>query len=364
MVFLQSQQRWSLFPISALAVTALLCTLKGARGCSRVAFKGGCENETTCVIVGRSMDWAKPTNSSMWAFPAGLKRDGAAGSNSLQWVSKYGSVITTMYDVATVDGINSAGLVGNTLYLADGEYGARDLSRPGLSIGLWEQYFLDNYATVAEAVADLYTSSGAEKFQIATKEYIPGIPSIGHLTLADNSGDNAVMEYYNGKLVVHYNQNYTVVTNEPSYEKQLNTLEYWAPISKSFLPGTERSEDRFIRLSHYDQVAPQTTTEVLSYAAAAAMIRAVSVPTQPIDPSQPNIAPTEWRTFADSKFLIYTFESALRPTFMWVDLNKLDLTPSGHTKVLTLNGSAPDRLGEQSAYFVEAPPFKPITVND
>ena len=86
------------------------------------------------------------------------------------------------------------------------------------------------------------------------------------------------MEYYNGKLVIHHDRNYSVATNEPAYEKQLSIFDYWNPIADSFLPGTERPEDRFVRLSHYVRVAPNTNTETLSYATAAAMIRAVSVP--------------------------------------------------------------------------------------
>ena len=153
----------------SLAITTLLVISRGAHACSRVAYKGADEQSNNCVIVGRSMDWAKPTNSSIWAFPAGLQREGAAGKNSLKWNSKYGSVITTMYDVATVDGINSAGLVGNTLYLADGNYGKRDSTRPGLSIGLWEQYFLDNYATVQKLCQISTPLQGPKNFKLLLK---------------------------------------------------------------------------------------------------------------------------------------------------------------------------------------------------
>ena len=48
--------------------------------------------------------------------------------------------------------MNEAGLVANILYLAETKYGDRDLAREGISVSLWCQYYLDNFATVAEAV--------------------------------------------------------------------------------------------------------------------------------------------------------------------------------------------------------------------
>ena len=74
-----------------------------------------------------------PIHSNLWAFPAGLTRDGAAGANSLSWTSRYGSVITAGYDAGTTDGMNVKGLVANLLYLGTADYGQRDTSRPGLS---------------------------------------------------------------------------------------------------------------------------------------------------------------------------------------------------------------------------------------
>ena len=199
-----------------IAITSLVVgvLLSSADACSRVTYNSG-KNDNDRIVVGRSMDWIENTRSSIWAFLAGMQRSGHGGENSLTWSSKYGSVITTMYDLASIDGMNTEGLVANTLYLAGGSYGVRDTSLPALSIGLWQQYFLDRYATVAEAVNDLRTASGAERFQVRTKSIVPGVASLGHLSLTDASGDNVVMEYYDGKLTVHHGNSYRVMTNEP-----------------------------------------------------------------------------------------------------------------------------------------------------
>ncbi|MBA3325428.1 MAG: linear amide C-N hydrolase [Rhodobacteraceae bacterium] len=71
-----------------------------------------------------------------------------------------------MYDIATVDGMNEAGLAGNVLYLAEADYGnAAASGKPLMSIAAWLQYVLDNFATVDEAVTALL----AEPFAIIAR---------------------------------------------------------------------------------------------------------------------------------------------------------------------------------------------------
>ena len=84
-----------------------------ADACTRFIYKTG----TNSFIVGRSMDWAEDPGTDLWSFPREMQRDGGLGEGSLKWRSKYGSVIASFHNIATVDGMNDAGLVANTLYL-------------------------------------------------------------------------------------------------------------------------------------------------------------------------------------------------------------------------------------------------------
>jgi len=43
-------------------------------------------------------------------LPRGMKRDGRGGKNTISWVSKYGSLIVTAYDIGTADSMNEKGL--------------------------------------------------------------------------------------------------------------------------------------------------------------------------------------------------------------------------------------------------------------
>jgi penicillin V acylase-like amidase (Ntn superfamily) len=199
------------------------------------------------VITGRSMDWMEDMKSNLWAFPAGMKRDGAAGTNTPAWVSKYGSITVSAYDFATTDGMNEAGLVANLLYLAESDYGEPDGSRPHLSISSWAQYVLDNFAEAVEALS-------AEPFQIVAP-VVPDLPLAQlHSSLSDANGDSALFEYIGGKLLIHHGKRYQVMTNSPRFDDQLALNAYWQSIGGlTFLPGTNRAADRFARALIPDQ---------------------------------------------------------------------------------------------------------------
>ncbi|WP_337052074.1 linear amide C-N hydrolase, partial [Serratia fonticola] len=51
-----------------------------------------------------------------------------------------------------------------------------------------------------------------------------------HLSLSDASGDSAIFEYINGKLVIHHSRDYQVLTNSPTFEQQLAITKYWQGI--------------------------------------------------------------------------------------------------------------------------------------
>ncbi|KAK4939741.1 hypothetical protein LTR10_020025 [Elasticomyces elasticus] len=202
--------------------------------------------------------------------------------------------------------MNTQGLVGNMLYLADGDYGARNESLPAMSLSLWLQYMLDNYATVDELAADLYDSNGDIKYQVRTKEVIPGVPSLQHLSIGDATGDNIILEWINGTLVSHHSKDYTT----------------------SAIGNT------------------------------AGMIRAVSVPNEPSGIDTPNISPTLWRTYSDTLDKTYFWESATDAFFFWINLEDFNLSNNGTIMKLPLmNVDWQDRVGNMGANFENSTSF-------
>ena len=293
--------------------------------CTRVIYHG--RNEQ--IFTARSMDWKLDVQSNIWQMPRGVKRIGSIGPNPLTWTSTYGSVITTGYDLATTDGVNEKGLSVNLLWLMESQYPSTDTKKSMLSIAIWGQYMLDQFATVAEAVTALQD----EPFIVVTAQ-VPGENRLAtlHMSISDSSGDSAIIEYIDGKQVIHHDRSYQVMTNSPTYDEQLALNKYWQGISGTvMLPGTNRAADRFARASFYVNAVAQDDDPNISLATVFSVIRNVSVPFGLNTAEEPNISSTRWRTVVDHKRMLYFFESTLTPNLFWVDLKDIDFNDTQWT---------------------------------
>ncbi|MDR0264980.1 MAG: linear amide C-N hydrolase [Sphingobacterium sp.] len=332
----------------------LFCLVyRKADACTRVVYKG--PNQT--VLTARSMDWRDEIPVNLWVFPKGMQRNGEVGPSSVKWTSKYGSVIASGWDMGTTDGMNEVGLVANVLWLAESQYPKFDPKgqKPGLSIAAWAQYVLDNYGSVAEAVEALK----GEPFTLVS-DYIPGTDRFTtlHLSLSDKSGDNAIFEYINGRLVIHHDPKYVVMTNSPVFDEQLALNNYWRGIPGTImLPGTNRAADRFVRASFYIDAIPQTDDVRTAVASVFSVIRNCSVPYGISSKEEPNISTTRWRSVADHKDLVYYFETVTSPGTFWINLKDLDLSEKG--KVLKLDVEQNKTYtGLSNGHLKKAEPFK------
>jgi len=337
-----------IFPV---AMTGL--SLPSVRACTRVVYLGA-NGE---VITARSMDWKEDIGTNLWVFPRGMARNGQAGPNSVKWTSRYGSVIASGYDISSTDGMNEKGLVANLLWLAESEYPKLEPHKPSLAISLWAQYMLDNFATVQEAVDAL----SHEPFIVVTAN-VPGHDKLAtlHLSMSDATGDSAIIEYIEGKQLIHHDRKYQVMTNSPTFDKQLAMEEYWKEIGGTvFLPGTNRASDRFARASFYINAIPNDESPDLALASVFSVIRNVSVPYGITTPGQPNISSTRWRTVSDHTRLIYFFESAITPNTFWVNMKEIDFSEHGQVMKLDL-GPNQSRVyaGNVVKYFKAAAPFR------
>ena len=327
-----------------IAAVALSTTPSPVAACTRALYVA----KDGTVIVGRSMDWGEDMASNMWVLPRGMKRDGRGGKNTISWKSKYGSLIVTAYDIGTAEGMNEKGLVVNELALVESDYGKPAKGDKVISLSTWPQYVLDNFATVAEAVADLQQ----EKFRVQTIVLATGRPANMHLVISDATGDSAMFEYVDGKLVIHHGKEYKVVTNSPTYDKQLAIMEYWKEaggLEKS-LPGTSRAADRFVRATYLLDALPSETSEnyisgtpqqdfkFQAPMSVLSLMRSVGTPLGFSLEEQPWVSSTIWRTVSDSTNRVVIYDSAMTPATFWVKLDELDLKPGAPVKKLELAG--------------------------
>jgi choloylglycine hydrolase len=329
-----------------------------AEACTRAVYFG-LEGQT---VTGRTMDWfVTDMDTNLWMYPRGLERTSNTAT-PLNWKSKYGSVVTTVYEGVSADGMNEKGLVANMLYLAESEYPpvvAGD-TRPTLSIAAWVQYVLDNYATTAEAVEALRK----EDFRMVTVAAPTGEPGTVHLSISDASGDSAIFQYIGGKLVIYHSREYQVMTNSPTFDKQLALNGYWQSIGGSvMLPGTNRASDRFVRTSYYINEVTQTAEPRRAVATMFSVMRNVSVPIGIKIPGQPNIADTLWLTVSDQKNKVYYYQDTNSPSILWTKLGDLDFSEGSGPRKLQLDGN-PDLAGNQTGNYKPAELFKFMAPQD
>jgi penicillin V acylase-like amidase (Ntn superfamily) len=337
--------------LALVTATTLVAAISPvADACSRILWN----NNQLAVIAGRTMDWPESTMPILAVLPAGMARDGgmagpdqAVKENPAKWTSKYGSLVTTIYGVGTADGVNEKGLAGHMLYLKAADYGPRDATKPGVQAALWLQYLLDQAADVKEALALL------EKVQVVMAS-AHGHDANVHLAIEDASGDSAIIEYVNGKQVVHHGKQYRLMTNDPTYDEQLALLEkqdFSKPSSDMPLPGNVKATDRFQRAAYFASMMPEPKNEREAISSILAVTRNVSVPF-----GAPykgfGIYNTEYRTAINLTDRRYFFELTTSPNVLWADLKKFDLKPGA--PVMTLDPDDMALSGDVTERFQKA----------
>jgi choloylglycine hydrolase len=213
--------------------------------------------------------------------------------------------------------------------LTAADYGPRDPSKPGVNAGLWAQYLLDNAATVEEALKAM------GEIQIVATE-ARGHKATVHIAVEDATGDSAILEFVNGKLVVHHGREYRIMTNDPTYDQQLALLKQYdfsKPSSDTSLPGNVKATDRFVRAAYYAAMLPDPKNEREAISGVLAIARNISVPF-----GAPykgfGIYNTEYRTAMNLTNRRYFFELTTSPNVIWADLTKFDLNAGAPVMVL------------------------------
>ena len=325
--------------VAGLGLAAVVALAGSAESCARVLRS----NPGGPVVVGRSMNWEQKLDPDLWAFPRGVERTGLAGKNPLRWTSKHGSVAVGFLGLGTADGVNEKGLAVSVLWLDETDFGRRDAAVPGVAATLWGQFYLDSFATVADAVAFTRTSP-IQPVPVRDGREVSRV----HLALADATGDSAVIEYVGGKPNVYHGREYAVLTNSPPLPDQLKNLDRYRGPAALEAPGKDltSSRDRFVAATRLLADLPKPGSDRQAVADLFGVLRRVSVPRL-----------TRWRAVADLTHRVYYLESEAGPAVAWVRLDRLKLDPG--SPVLRLDPTAdPDAAGDVSGRFRAAGPLK------
>ncbi len=287
-------------------------------------------------VAVRTMDLYVDEAPSLMVLPRGLVKDGDVAKNPIEWTSKYGSVVITAFAVGVSDGMNEMGLAGHLLYLHDTQYPVQE-GYPGLANVRWLEYMLDNFSSVQEVV-DHMKDFRLVSIKVIDKEW----PL--HLVVEDASGDSAILEYVDGKLVVYHSKEYRVVTNEPTYDVQLSLLKNYRYFGGNLpLPGDIDSISRFVRVSAFLKTLTQPKNDAESIAYALGVIRTAQVPFGAVSTAEVKTEdawPTRWISAADVTNKIYYFHSVTSPNVAWLDLNTLKFDKNSPITRLNIHNQA------------------------
>jgi choloylglycine hydrolase len=162
---------------------------------------------------------------------------------------------------------------------------------------MWPQWVVDQFTTVAEAVAGLAAVR-------VVPAMVHGTEMPLHLALEDPSDDSAIVEMLDGTPRIHHGREHRVMANDPSYEEQLASLARYRDFGGDLpMPGDIVSADRFVRASYFLRHLPPPATREEALAGVMSLGRNVSIP------------------FGAPDF----FQSTRTPNVVWIELDSLAL---------------------------------------
>lgn len=145
------------------------------------------------MIFGRNYDWVSGSGM-VCTNQRGLQKTSLPTDDgpTISWVSAYGSITFNQWGKEfPMGGMNERGLVVELMWLDETQYPKPD-KRSAVDCLQWVQYQLDNSATINDVIAT------DAVLRIASKDTAPL-----HYLVADATGHAAVIEFLNGKMVVH-----------------------------------------------------------------------------------------------------------------------------------------------------------------
>ena len=208
------------------------------------------------ILVGKNLDW--PVGDGFVIInKKGVTKYALVDQNEqpATWTAKYGSVTFNQFGLEfPLGGMNEAGLVVEELSYSPSVYPASD-SLPHISELQWIQYQLDNFSSVQEVIANLYT--------VKIHKFLFGI----HYFITDRHGESAVIEFIEGNIISYSGKDLVIpVLSNNRYQNSLKYLKMHQGFGGEMIvrdgPG---SQERFVRaammLKDYHQDDKRTPTD-------------------------------------------------------------------------------------------------------
>ena len=311
----------------ALVVVVCLLAAVSGHGVGRVGVHDQIEHCSSFLldnggrgVFGANFDHTLTDEGLVFVNLRGVEKASVSGgdpSNRFEWTSRYASVSFNLvgYHYSWA-GMNEAGLSISTMSLAETQQPPPD-HRPALDNGEWVQYLLDTCATVDEV--------------IATDDDVR-ILTVDHYLVGDGSGNAATIEFLEGRMVVHTDDDLPVaaLTN--------GTYAGSALLWQMLRDGGDYSAygsslHRFcLAADRVDGFRPTTSDEAVSYAFDTLDL---------VRGERFSASPTNWSLVFDSENQRVFFRTRRNPDLRWVDLGQLDLRCGHPVRMIDIHDGGP-----------------------
>ena len=307
--------------ITLLIVSLLFIVPKIGYPCSTF-----CLDKGDHLIFGKNVDWIQD-DGFVFVNKRGVLKTAMSvekDDNLATWTSKYGSITFNQIGCDwPFGGVNEAGLVVEMMAVDRAKYPVPD-ERPIITESQWQQYQLDNFSTVEEVIAS--------DSQLRIKNPPPGIP-LGHWLVCDKTGNCAIIEFLNGKMVYYTKETMPVkaLTNSTYAE----SVESWKSGKLPAIDGW-RSLERFTQaanmVKNYD---PNASMSVVDYAFdILSSVRANGMDYMLGEPIY-----TQWSIVYDIKNLKVYFRTWGNKQIRYFDLSSFDLSCKTPIKILDMQAN-------------------------
>ncbi len=342
-----------LTPLCCVTALVGLAISNACTGVGLTAKDGG-------VVVGRTLEFGAPPESSVIVYPAGSEFEGRTPTGKgLKFTSKYGFCGANGFGVddLILDGMNEKGLVVGLFYFPGyAEYTppTAENAAKGMgpeTVGAW---LLGNFATVEEVV-NAIDDIAVLPVELPALNEVPG----AHFKVEDASGRCIVIEPRGGKLVVTENP-IRVLTNAPEFSWHVTNLNNYLNQTSEYpknldlnglklspfgmgagmvgTPGDFTPPSRFVRMVFFSQSLAQQPDSPSAVSAIFHLLNNFDIPfgaaRPPAGTAEGDADFTTWAAVSDTKEGKYYWR-----TFGDQNIRHIDLS-----KALAATGKAPSKI--------------------
>lgn len=314
-----------------------------AQACSNVLL-----NSKDYIVSGRTMDFDIDLGSEVVVIPAGrsIVVGNSFNDTTTRRKTKYGFVgVNAFHRDNFTDGMNEKGLSLAALWLPETKY-PEPKDYPGfdcIPVDDMTEWILGNFADVDEVKQALEHTIITAKF-VKELKIIPPL----HVALHDAKGNSIVIEFVEGKTIIHDNAELKVLTNEPTYAWHVKGLEKYLDYTNEIATDdlVIYEDRRFVQayLSNKFVKAPDTAQEAIANMTAIMNKVAVVRGEAKASPSTyANLGAynyTLWTVIRDHTNKVFYFNDADNLSLRSIDLTKVDFRENAPTVRVKLVGGS------------------------